>query len=211
MIIHEILNSLPLVIDRGISRYLDMVDFVSFRRTCRCHYNDLEAWSIRSSNLPVRISFLNNREIIALHYLLQCSMQFPYQIGTKIWYQQIVDWLEYNSSIRIMSLFFIEMNFIDFDLSNVSVRKRYLWLKQNHRYQSQRVYKIENITYYNDIYECCSNTDRYTDSYNDRYDEYSYNDGYYPPYNEEEFNTETRPTKRRKRHFQSIRTPQPCR
>jgi len=196
MIKPERIKCVPMVVDRGLSRYLDIVSFVSFRRTCRCHYNDSEAWLVRSKNLPIRIASLNPREIIALHHLLEWSMQLTYQIGTNIWYQKIVDWLEYNTSIRIMSLFFIQMNCIDLDLRHVSVRKRYLWLKQTHLYQSQRVYKIENITDYKNNYE------EYLHSYGYDYE--------YGQYNEEYNNIEYRPSKRRKRWVQSIRTPQSC-
>ena len=187
-------NALALVIDRGISRYLDLVDFVSLRRTCRCHYNDSGAWSIRSKQLPLHLSSLNTREILALHYLLQWAMLFPYELGTKKWYQQIVNWLEHNTSIRIMSSFFIQMNYLDLDLSNISIRKRHVWLKQKHRYRSRRVYKMDPLP---DYVPACQEHAYHYDTFRPQYEEHDI--------------TDTRPTKRRKRWVQRLRTPQSCR
>jgi len=45
--------SFPLVIDRGISRYLSIIDFVSFRQISKANTNDYEAWEIRAKKMPI--------------------------------------------------------------------------------------------------------------------------------------------------------------
>lgn len=129
-----------LPVDRHVSSYLPIQDFVQFRKSCRVLYHDEEAWSLRARGMPMNKD--NAREKIALNYLLRWSMQLPAQLGSNEWYQQIVNWLEYHVSIKLIHSF-IQSHHIEFlysmDLSQLSPSQRFMWLRLWHRYG--RLYK----------------------------------------------------------------------
>ena len=129
-------SCLPYVIDRGISRFLSTKDFMSLRRTSKKHYSDEEAYLIFSRYMPIRMNGLKTRETIGLHYLLSWSLKLDCDIGRLNWVQQIVDWLSYPISIKIM-FYFLHKNCNDFlneiDLSQLRSSQRFVWLKLYHR------------------------------------------------------------------------------
>ena len=129
-----------LPVDRHVSSYLTAVDFVQFRMSCRVLYRDEEAWSLRAQKLPIYRK--NPREKIALHYLLKWAMKFHSRLGSTEWYQQIVNWLEYRVSIKLIHSFIRTQNFnflYSMDLSELSPARRIIWLRLWHRYG--RLYK----------------------------------------------------------------------
>lgn len=128
-----------MVVDRCVSPYLSVWSFISFRTVCRTHYRDQEAWFLRSNPMPVHVPCLNMREKLALNSLLSWAMQFPEQLGSEDWYQRVMEWLEHNSSIRIMHQFFMNQDIGKMDLTSLSLRRRFVWQRQWHRYR--RLYK----------------------------------------------------------------------
>jgi hypothetical protein len=137
--------SLP--VDRHVSSYLSIQDFVQFRKSCRVLYRDEEAWSLRAKGMPMNKE--NPREKIALNYLLQWSMKLPARLGSNEWYQEIVNWLQYHVSIKLIHSFIRTQHF-DFlysmDLSRLSPSQRLMWLRLWHRYG--RLYKPKLKQYY---------------------------------------------------------------
>lgn len=143
------MNCLPYEVDRGVCRFLEIRDFVSFRLISRRHYHDQEAWRIQSLQFPLNISRLNVKKKIALHYLLKWACQFPQPIGSIEWYQNIILWLQHNISIKIMSSFLQEQSY-QYDLSQLCVRRRFIWQRQfndiNRRlFKRKRLFVYENI------------------------------------------------------------------
>lgn len=138
----------PLPVDRGVSRYLRTIDFVSFRKTSRLHYNDEEAWTIYASKMPLNCKGIDGRRKIGLHFLFYWALQFPERVNTKEWFQRIVNWLEYKTSIKIMYsfLFHSQLNFLmDMDTSKLDGRRRFVWLRLWH--QNSRVFKRVSLDY----------------------------------------------------------------
>jgi len=166
------ISCLPYVIDRGLCRFLTTIDFISLRRTSKEQYFDEEAYLIFSRHMPIYMIELNPREKIGLHYLLSWSLQLDGDIDKIEWVQNIVDWLTFPISIKIMFHFF-NKNCTDFlmniDLSNVNACQRFIWLKKCHR--KSRVFKrklLENkynecgrkrlrhkIQVYRNLQPCC--------------------------------------------------------
>lgn len=136
-----------LAVDRGVSSYLPTKDFVQFRMSCSVLYRDDEAWSLRAKGLPMHKE--NPREKIALNYLLRWSMKLPAQLGSNEWYQEMVNWLEYYVSIKLIHSFIRTQHF-DFlysmDLSQLSPARRLIWLRLWHRHG--RLYKPKLEDYY---------------------------------------------------------------
>jgi|MEHZ01.3.fsa_nt_MEHZ010763184.1_2 hypothetical protein len=127
------MKSFPAVVDYSVSEYLSTHSFVAFRSTCSVHYHDQEAWLRRAKSLPVNVSSLSMREKLALHHLLQWALQFEEQIGSDVWYQRIVEWLEHNSSIRIMHSFFANQKIVNIDFTNLTTRRKFLWQRSHYR------------------------------------------------------------------------------
>ena len=129
-----------LPVDRHVSSFLSTLDYVQFRKSCRILYYDKEAWSLRAKHLPVYSK--DAREQLGLHYLLQCSMKLSSRPFSCEWYQEIVNWLEYSVSIKLIHSF-IRTHHFDFlysmDLSHLSAARRFIWLRLWHRYG--RLYK----------------------------------------------------------------------
>ena len=120
------------VVDRRVSEFLNIRDFVSFRAVAKTHYADEEAWYVKSVLFPMNVETLNAKEKIALHYLLKLSSQLPEKIGTNSWYHGIVTWLQHNVSIKIMSSFLFHQSITNFDLSHLCLRRRFVWQRQFH-------------------------------------------------------------------------------
>ena len=119
-----------LVTDRQVSSFLDTNDFVALRKTCRTHYHDKEAWQLRTRYFPIHMHYKHPRQKLALHYLLTWALRFPEPIGSLEWYQQIVSWLKYRVSIKLIHSFFLQQEcpYLDqLDLSDVSPGPRILW------------------------------------------------------------------------------------
>tara|TARA_B110000908_G_scaffold172290_2_gene238833 strand:- start:7575 stop:8084 length:510 start_codon:yes stop_codon:yes gene_type:complete len=163
---------LPYVVDRGLCRFLTTMDFMSLRRTSKKHYSDNEAYLIFSRWMPVHITELTPREKIGLHYLLGWSLQLDGDIDKIEWVQNIVDWLTFPISIKIMFNFFNKnctFFLMNIDLSNVNACQRFIWLKLCHK--KSRVFKrklLENkynecgrkrlrhkIQVYRNLQPCC--------------------------------------------------------
>ena len=132
----------PEPVDRNVSSFLTIVDFISFRKTCKVHYHDKEAFEIRSKYMPFTSADLDAKKTIALHYLISWALRFKERIGSMAWYQRIVDWLQYKPSIEIMYLFFCKQN-LDFlfeiNLSKLCSRRRFIWWRLWHR--DERLHK----------------------------------------------------------------------
>jgi len=135
-----------LVVDRNVSSFLPILDFVRFRKCCRTLYSDEEAWEIRTKHLPVHMS--SARRKLGLHYILSWAMRAPFDIGSPEWYQFLVNWLEYRISIKIIHSFIQTQNvefFETMDLSELSSRQRwqweYLWCR------NRRLYKHRSLDY----------------------------------------------------------------
>lgn len=138
----------PLVIDRGVSRYLSTFDFMSFRKTSRTHYHDTEAFEIRAMKLPLNCPGLRVKQKIGLHYLLGWALNFDAMIGSHEWCQKIVNWLDYRSSIKIIYIF-LKNYCIDFFQKMTMValcgRQRVIWLRLCHR--NSRLFKRRSLDY----------------------------------------------------------------
>lgn len=134
------MNCFKCIVDRRTSEFLNIRDFVNLRSVCTIHYNDSEAWKIKAIGFPVNIHTLNSKEKIALHYLLKMSYQFSEPIGSLQWYNNIVTWLQHNVSIKIMSNFMYQQRVMDFDISELCLRRRFVWQRQYHC-QNTRLFK----------------------------------------------------------------------
>ena len=126
------MNCFKCIVDRRISEFLNIRDFVNLRSVCKTHYNDDDAWRIKAIDFPMNINTLNSKEKIALHYLLKISSQFTEPIGSLQWYNNIVTWLQHNVSIKIMSSFLFHQSITSVNLSHLCLRRRFVWQRQFH-------------------------------------------------------------------------------
>lgn len=138
------------VSDRNVCTYLDTRSFVMFRIVCKTHYNDMEAWALRASCGILCVPSLNPRQTLGLNYLMQYALLFESSIGSVEWFQEIVNWLDYNISIKLLHTFLLNsapnMIFkLDFHKLSLSTRLRWerLWCRH------VRVYKIRKWNYEN--------------------------------------------------------------
>lgn len=139
-----------LVSDRNVCPYLDTRSFCMFRIACKTHYNDEEAWSMRSSGGVLNVSSLNQKQTLGLNYLMKYALMFESPIGSTEWFQEIVNWLEYKISIKILhSFMFITAPNLMFQLSfrRLTPSARFHWERLWCRYE--RVYKIHKWKYEN--------------------------------------------------------------
>lgn len=139
-----------LVSDRNVCSYLDTRSFVMFRITCSTHYNDEEAWSMRSSRGILNVPSLNKRHTLGLNYLMKYALLFKSRTGSTEWFQEIVNWLEYKISIKILhSFIFNSYPNLMFKLQfhKLEPRTRFHWERLWCRYE--RVYKIHKWKYEN--------------------------------------------------------------
>ena len=116
-----------LVSDRNVCNYLDTRSFVMFRMTCNTHYRDDEAWFLRSKRGILNIPLLNKKQNLGLNYLMKYALLFDSPVGSTEWFQEIVNWLDYNSSIKIVHSFMFTsspnlMFKLDFHLLSLSAR-----------------------------------------------------------------------------------------
>ena len=126
------MNCFKCIVDRRISEFLNIRDFVNLRSICKTHYDDSEAWKIKAISFPMNVNTLNSKEKIALHYLLKMSYQFTEPIGSLQWYNNIVTWLQHNVSIKIMSSFLFHQSITSVNLSHLCLRRRFVWQRQFH-------------------------------------------------------------------------------
>ena len=134
------------VIDRNVSPFLSIRDFVQFRKTCKLLYNDEEAWQDRTRNLPIYVP--NAKHRLGLNYLLKWSTTWEDFPGSLQWYQRIVNWLEYRISIRLMFSFIRTQNvefFKNMDWSNLSPKQQFHWQLLFHR--NRRLFKSSILDY----------------------------------------------------------------
>jgi len=139
-----------LVSDRNVCPYLDTRSFVMFRLTCKTHYNDEEAWSMRSSGGVLNVPSLNQKQTLGLNYLMKYALMFESPIGSSEWFQEIVNWLEYKISIKILhSFIFNSYPNLMFQLSfcRLTPGAKFHWERLWCRYE--RVYKIHKWKYEN--------------------------------------------------------------
>lgn len=133
-----------LVADRNVSGFLDAVSFVSLRRTCKTHYEDHDAWTIRVHGRHKKDSLKNVRETLALRYLLSWAARFPDPKWSVEWFQRVVDWLEYKVSIKLFHSLIIdrESNLLcKLNLCRVSSKQKIIWWKVHMACHNSRVYK----------------------------------------------------------------------
>lgn len=139
-----------LVTDRNVSTFLDTRSFMMFRKTCRVHYDDAEAWRLRTRGVLIRVAKLNDKQTLGLNYLMKYALQFQAPIGSAEWFQNIVNWLDYKSSIKIVHSFMFHsrpslMFLLDF--AQLSPGPRMYWQRLWCRYE--RVYKKRQWDYEN--------------------------------------------------------------
>ena len=133
---------IPCIVDRGVCRYLSIIDFISFRCTSNVYYNDKEAFDIYSKKMPMNVVGLTSREKVGLHYLLGWALHFGESVGSFCWFQKIINWLVFRSSIKIIYKFLFQFSsdfFLVMDLRQVSISQRLTWLRLSHR--NSRVFK----------------------------------------------------------------------
>ena len=66
------------IIDRRVSDFLETRSFVMLRRTCKTHYEDQEAWSLKVTMATIQFDTLNTKETLGLNYLMKWKwMNFP--------------------------------------------------------------------------------------------------------------------------------------
>lgn len=139
-----------LVSDINVCSYLDTYSFCMFRRTCRTHYADDESWSLRCSGGILNSRSLDQKQTLGLNYLMKHALMFESSIGSPEWFQEIVNWLEYKISIKILHSFLLNSSHnLLFQLHFHKLRPgaRLHWERLCHRYQ--RVYKIRKWNYEN--------------------------------------------------------------
>jgi hypothetical protein len=142
--------SFDLVSDRNVCSYLDTYSFCMFRVTCKTHYNDEEAWSIRSSRGILNVPSLNHKQTLGLNYLMKYALMFESPTGSTSWFQEIVNWLEYKISIKIFHSFIYNSApnlMFQLHFHKLSPSAKFHWERLWHRYQ--RVYKIRKWNYEN--------------------------------------------------------------
>lgn len=122
----------PCAVDRRTCDFLSTFDFLSFRKTCKKHYEDSKAWHIRSLTLPINCPKLNYREKIGLHYMLGWSLHFGI-INSEKWWRSLVYWPRSKSGIKIVHIFLNQFNHASLqklDLSKFDSRRRFIWLRR---------------------------------------------------------------------------------
>ena len=139
-------------IDRNVCPFLSLYDFMSFRKTCRVHYMDQDAYKQRAAALPFKTDDLSARKNIALNYLFAWSLHFDERIGSQSWYQCIIDWLKYKSSIKLMSTFIRKRN-IDFlpmfTFDKLDSGRQFMWFRQFGNISTGRtLYKADHLDNY---------------------------------------------------------------
>ena len=137
-----------LVADRNVSSFLDTYSFVMLRKTCRTHYHDAEAWSWRTKGVLVRMAKLNDKQTLGLNYLMKYALMFDAPIGSAEWFQHIVNWLEYNISIKLVHSFILHSNpqvMFSLQFGQLCSRRKMYWQKLWCRYE--RVYKKRKYQY----------------------------------------------------------------
>ena len=134
-----------LVVDRGVSCFLSTHDFMVLRKTCHMLYNDAEAWQERANTLPVQLKRLNAKQTIGLHYLLGWSLQLNTRLGSLDWFKQMIQWLSYKVSIRILFVFLSSQSneylMRALDDVNLGSSQRLYWQYYVHRSNSTRLFK----------------------------------------------------------------------
>ena len=131
------MNILPCVVDRNMCEFLSIAEFVSFRKTCKCHYYDEESWVLRSITLPINCPNLNYREKIGLHYLLEWSMHFGV-VNSEPWLKSLISWPQSRIAIKIICVFLKHFRsdfIVNLDISMLDTRRQFIWLRRlGHRY-----------------------------------------------------------------------------
>ena len=165
--------SFPLSVDRGVCNFLTTVDFMSLRTICKTHYYDKEAYDyFYQDQVHICIPKFSVRQKIGLNYLLTWALELNAPIGSHNWFQMIVNWLTYRSSIKIMYKFlfhFCRRFLLEMDLSSINTASRFIWMRLTHR--NSRLFKRLALDYdyndrptkmvrrsptmYRDIFACC--------------------------------------------------------
>jgi len=143
--------SFDLVTDRNVCGYLDTRSFVMFRITCRTHYKDDEAWFLRSKSGILNVPSLNVKQTLGLNYLMKYALLFKSPVGSTEWFQDIINWLDNKSSIKIVHSFIYNsspdlMFRLDFHLLSLGVRVHWerLWCRYKRVYK-KRKWEYENF------------------------------------------------------------------
>ena len=135
--------SFPAVVDRTISSFLDTVSFVRVRSICRVHWSDQEAWALYAKHIGLSPSLGATKRTIALHSLVTRAKRFGERAGTLEWYQCVVNWLRYRTSIQLIHSFFFRSNtllFSKMQLWCIPSGQRLLWQRLWDRYH-RRAYQ----------------------------------------------------------------------
>ncbi len=139
-----------LVSDINVCSYLDTYSFCMFRRTCKTHYNDEESWYLRCSGCILNVPTMDNKQTLGLNYLMKYALLFESPFGSTEWFQEIVNWLEYKSSIKIVQSFIFNSSpnlMSQLSFYRLSPSARMCWERLWCRYE--RVYKIRKWKYVN--------------------------------------------------------------
>ena len=136
------------IIDRRVSDFLETRSFVMLRRTCKTHYEDQEAWSLKVTMATIQFDTLNTKETLGLNYLMNWALKLFQNTGSTEWFQEVVNWLEYKISIQIMHTFLLNtnpMSMYSLNVSKLSLRRKLLWSKLF--YLNENVYKKHKRKY----------------------------------------------------------------
>jgi len=105
---------------------------------------------MRSSRGILNVPSLNQKQTLGLNYLMKYALTFESLAGTPEWFQEIVNWLEYKISIKILHSFIFNSSpnlMFQLQFQKVSARARIHWERLWYRYA--RVYKIRKLNYDN--------------------------------------------------------------
>lgn len=154
MLRDKVSMTFDLVSDRNVSAFLDTYSFVMLRTTCRTHYDDAEAWELRNKGVLLRVKSLNPKQTLGLNYIMKYALLLPSAVGTAEWFQDIVNWIHFKCSIKIVHSFFFHShpNLVHMlRFGDLSPGPRMHWQRLWCRYE--RVYKKRALDYTNTLWD----------------------------------------------------------
>lgn len=153
--------SFPAVVDHRVSAFLDTRSFVNLRALSRVHWHDEYSWRLfakaRAQKVVDVLSFRYSRQAIAVHFLVHRAQRFGYIAGTDEWYQCVVNWLRYRTSIQLIHSFFFRRQtylFSKMDLSYLPPGPRLIWERLWNKYHRviyrKTLYNLNDRSCYGD-------------------------------------------------------------
>lgn len=105
---------------------------------------------MRSSRGILTVPSLNQKQTLGLNYLMKYALMFESPVGSPEWFQEIVNWLEYKISIKILHSFMFNSSpnlMFQLQFHKLSAGARIHWERLWCRYE--QVYKIHKWKYEN--------------------------------------------------------------